>query len=108
LWRAALSSGPTQPQIKETETMKSLSAGSPFPKTDVAQWGGTTLTLGTPRGDHDWQLVVVHRRLHCPICKTYLAKLQELETDFNELGVNVAAVSAETEAKARAFAEGKS
>lgn len=33
--------------------MKSLSAGSPFPKTDVAQWGGTTLTLGTPRGDHD-------------------------------------------------------
>jgi peroxiredoxin len=52
--------------------------------------------------------VVVHRRLHCPICKTYLAKLQELETDFNELGVDVAAVSAETEAKARAFAEEKS
>jgi peroxiredoxin len=51
--------------------------------------------------------VVVHRGLHCPICKTYLAKLQELETDFNELGVDVAAVSAETEAKARAFAEEK-
>jgi len=33
--------------------MKSLSAGSPFLKTDVARFGSSTLTLGTPRGDHD-------------------------------------------------------
>lgn len=87
--------------------MTSLPAGSPFPKTDVAQLGGGTLALGVPRGGHDWQLVVVYRGLHCPICKTYLAKLQELEADFNELGVDVVAVSADPEDKARAFAKEK-
>jgi len=87
--------------------MTKLPAGSPFPKIDVAQLGGGKLTLGTPRGDHDWQLIVVYRGLHCPICKKYLAGLQELEADFNELGVDVVTVSADPEEKARAFVQEK-
>jgi len=87
--------------------MTALSAGSTFPKTDVAALGGGTLTLGAPRGEYDWQLVVVYRGLHCPICKTYLAGLQELETTFNDLGVDVVTVSADPEEKAQAFADEK-
>lgn len=87
--------------------MTALAAGSTFPLTDVPQLGGGTLTLGAPRGGHDWQLVVVYRGLHCPLCKTYLARLQELEAEYNALGVDVVAVSGDPEAKAQAFAEEK-
>jgi peroxiredoxin len=87
--------------------MTALAAGSLFPKTDVAALGGGTLTIGSPRGGHDWQLVVVYRGLHCPLCKGYLAKLQELEPDLNALGVDVVAVSGDPQEKAQAFADEK-
>ena len=87
--------------------MAGLDAGSIFPKTDVEQLGGDKITLGAPRGAHDWQLVVVYRGLHCPLCKNYLAKLQELEPIYSELGVDVVAVSGDPMEKAQAFAEEK-
>lgn len=87
--------------------MTALAAGSAFPKFDVAQLGGGALTLGAPRGGHDWQLVIVYRGLHCPICKSYLAQLQELEAAFNEAGVDVVAVSGDPEDKAQAMADEK-
>ncbi|KIN73086.1 peroxiredoxin-like family protein [Sulfitobacter guttiformis] len=87
--------------------MTALAAGSIFPKTEVHTLGGETTVLGTPRGGHDWQLVVVYRGLHCPICKTYLAKLQEVEQAFNAQGVDVIAVSADPKEKAQAFADEK-
>lgn len=87
--------------------MTALAAGSVFPKLHVARLGGGTLTLGAPQGGHDWQLVVVYRGLHCPLCKIYLSKLQELESDFNALGVDVVAVSGDPEAKAQAMVDEK-
>ncbi|MDC0136935.1 redoxin domain-containing protein [Sulfitobacter sp.] len=87
--------------------MAGLDAGIIFPKTDVEQLGGDKITLGAPRGAHDWQLVVVYRGLHCPLCKNYLAKLQELEPIYSELGVDVVAVSGDPMEKAQAFAEEK-
>lgn len=69
--------------------------------------GGGTLTLGEPRGGHDWQLVVVYRGLHCPLCKNYLAKLQELEAEYNGHGVDVVVVSGDPQEKAQAFADEK-
>lgn len=87
--------------------MTALSAGSTFPKTDVAGLGGAAITLGAPAGGHDWQMVVVYRGLHCPLCKNYLSKLQELEPDLNALGVDVVAVSGDPQEKAQAFADEK-
>ena len=66
--------------------MNVLDAGNAFPKLTVAELQGGMLTLGTPRGDHDWQLVVVYRGLHCPICKKYLSTLDGLVADFNKAG----------------------
>jgi peroxiredoxin len=85
--------------------MTMLKAGHPFPKQDVAKLGGGSLSLGAPRGDCDWQLVVVYRGLHCPICKTYLKTLEGLQKDFLEIGVDVVAVSGDPQDKAQAMAD---
>ncbi|MEP2920122.1 MAG: peroxiredoxin-like family protein [Sulfitobacter sp.] len=87
--------------------MTALAAASTFPKTNVEAVDGSTITLGAPRGDYDWQLVVVYRGLHCPICKTYLSKLQEVEAAFNEQGVDVVAVSGDPKEKAQKMADEK-
>ena len=85
--------------------MTKLTAGQEFPKMDVAKIGGGTLTLGKPQEGRDWQLVVVYRGLHCPICKKYLAQLEKLLSDFHEIGVDVIAVSGDPEEKAQGIAD---
>ncbi|MEM9544659.1 MAG: peroxiredoxin-like family protein [Bacteroidota bacterium] len=49
----------------------------------------------------NFTLVVFYRGLHCPICKKYLQQLQELLPAFSERGVNVVAVSMDTQKRAR-------
>ncbi|MEW9919063.1 redoxin domain-containing protein [Marimonas sp. MJW-29] len=88
--------------------MIGLSAGAAFPRQDVGQVGGGKLTLGAPRGGHDWQMVVVYRGLHCPLCKKYLAQLDGMVDEFAEQGIDVIAVSGDPEEKAQAMAEEKS
>ena len=87
--------------------MTGLAAGSAFPQIDVAMLGGGTLTLGAPRDGHDWQMVVVYRGLHCPLCKKYLAQLNEMVKDFNAQGVDVVTVSGDPKAKAQAMVDEK-
>ena len=77
-----------------------LDAGASFPKFDVAKFGGGTLNVGTPTGGHDWLLVVVYRGKHCPLCTRYLNTLNDLLPKFNELGVDVVAVSGDSEERA--------
>lgn len=66
-----------------------------FPLLDGSQWN---LELQKPE---NFSLVVFYRGLHCPICKKYLQQLQELLPQFKERGVNVVAVSMDTEKRAR-------
>ncbi|MEQ1755906.1 MAG: redoxin domain-containing protein [Micropepsaceae bacterium] len=40
-----------------------------------------------------WQLLVVYRGQHCPLCKQYLNTLNELFATFSELDFDVAALS---------------
>lgn len=46
-------------------------------------------------------VLVFYRGLHCPICKTYLEELNEFVEDFHEEGINVTAISMDSEARAR-------
>ncbi|MFD0857602.1 redoxin domain-containing protein [Roseovarius aquimarinus] len=85
--------------------MKTLDAGQEFPRQQVARLGGDTLTLGAPAEGRDWQMIVVYRGLHCPICKSYLKKLEEVKGAFHEIGVDVVTVSGDPEEKALAMAE---
>lgn len=49
----------------------------------------------------NFTLIVFYRGLHCPICKKYLQQLEALLPDFQQRGVNVVAVSMDTEKRAR-------
>lgn len=85
--------------------MTGLTAGAPFPKTELSKIGGGTLTLGQPMGGHDWQLVIIYRGLHCPLCKKYLATLDGMQSDFNALGVDVVIASGDPEGKAQEMSQ---
>lgn len=50
-------------------------------------------------------MLVVYRGKHCPICKKYLQTIQEHIDDFTSKGVNVIAISSDTEDKAKATYE---
>lgn len=49
----------------------------------------------------NFTLIVFYRGLHCPVCKKYLKTLEELFPEFTDRGVNVVAVSMDTEKRAR-------
>lgn len=87
--------------------MTALTAGSTFPKTEVARLGGGTVTLGVPQGGHDWQLAIIYRGLHCPLCKKYLAQLEEMQGQFHAIGVDVVTASGDPEEKAQAMVDEK-
>lgn len=88
--------------------MTKPTAGSPFPKTELDRLGGGKITLGVPEQGRDWQLVVIYRGLHCPLCKKYLAELEDMQGDFHDIGVDVVVASGDPEEKASAMAEEKS
>lgn len=81
-------------------THYSLKAGSPFPAITVDQHGGGQVTLGKPQGDTDWQMIVVYRGKHCPMCTTYLKELNGLKDKFADIGVDIVAVSADSKDRA--------
>lgn len=61
------------------------------------------MEIGAPSGR--WQLIVAYRGKHDPLDLTYLAALQHLMPEFEELSVDVVAVSADTRSKACAFVD---
>lgn len=73
-----------------------LGAGESFPTISVPKLGGGTVTLGASADPSRWSMVVVYRGKHCPICTNYLQQLNELLPKFDELGVDVVAVSADS------------
>lgn len=74
-----------------------LKAGSDMPKLSIARVGGGDLQIG---GDGRWQLVVVYRGKHCPLCRIYLKTLDNLLDQFKVLGSDVAAMSGDPQEKA--------
>jgi hypothetical protein len=45
-----------------------LSAGHRFPDIAVPRLGGGEIELGVPGPGRDWQMIIVYRGKHCPIC----------------------------------------
>lgn len=65
----------------------------------VAQGGH--LQIGAPTGK--WLLVVIYRGKHDPVSKNYLASLQQIIYELDELGVEVVAVSGDGRERAESF-----
>lgn len=80
---------------------QTLSAGAPFPAFNLPTLGGGSTAIGGQRDK--WQLVVVYRGKHCPLCKKFLTKLNEITDQFDELGGEIITLSADPEEKAQAL-----
>lgn len=74
-----------------------LQAGATMPRLSLPQAGGGDIALG---GEGRWQLVVVYRGKHCPLCRRYLKTLDDLLEDFRSIGTEVVAVSGDPKEKA--------
>ncbi len=78
-----------------------LQAGSDMPAISVPKVGGGEFSLGSAQG---WQMLIVYRGKHCPICRTYLKTLDGLLDQFKAIDTTVMAVSGDTKEKAEAEA----
>ena len=78
-----------------------LEAGTNMPEISLPKVGGGTIKLGGPGR---WQLLVVYRGKHCPLCNKYLTRLQELKPEFDTAGIETVAVSTDPREKAEAQA----
>lgn len=77
-----------------------IPAGSPMPQLDLPTVDGQRARIGGARPT--WQVVVVYRGRHCPLCKKYLTKLQGLAGDLAQANAEVVAVSGDPQEKAQA------
>lgn len=75
---------------------KKVAAGEEFPLVTVKNLANEYLQLGVPAGDNDWQIVVVYRGKHCPLCTKFLNQLAKVKDELSELGIDIVAVSADS------------
>lgn len=78
-----------------TNSMK-LTTGSTFPSVEATLLDGTIVNLGKAHSGADWQMLIVYRGKHCPLCVRYLNLLEEHQAALKAIGVSVSAVSADS------------
>ena len=78
-----------------------LHAGSSFEALPVSNPDGKTIDISKPTGDADWQMLVVYRGRHCPLCTKFLNNLAGFRQRLLDIGVDIAAVSADSKAQLR-------
>ena len=83
-------------------TTRKLHPGQTMAPLQLKDLDGQIHRFGEPG---HWQALFVFRGQHCPICKSYLAEIEQRRADFAKLGVGITAVSADSEAQTRVTAE---
>lgn len=78
-----------------------LEAGAAMPAMTLPAVGGGEVKIG---GGGRWQLVIVYRGKHCPICTRYLQTLEGMKGDFAGRETEIVAVSGDPREKAEAHA----
>ena len=71
----------------------------PAPPLNVKLTGGGTWSLSEAK-PAAYEMIVVYRGLHCPVCKTYLGELEAKLPEFAKRGVDVIAVSTDSQDRA--------
>ncbi len=74
-----------------------LHAGARFPALPVKDSDDATVDISKPGGDADWRMVVVYRGRHCPMCTKFLNGLASYRQRLLDIGIDIAAVSADSE-----------
>ncbi len=78
-----------------------LHAGAEFQALAVSDLNDTRVDISKPTGDADWQMVVVYRGRHCPLCTKFLHGLADYRQRLLDIGIDIAAVSADSKAQLR-------
>ncbi len=73
-----------------------LVPGQPVPALTVPLVGGGDFTLNADAPEH-FTIVIFYRGLHCPICKGQLTDFRAKLHDFTALGIDVVALSMNTQ-----------
>lgn len=74
-----------------------LHPGTTFPHVEVNLSENETFELGTTiNNDADWQLIIVYRGAHCPLCTKFLHELEEVKYLFLDIGIEIVAISADS------------
>ena len=84
------------------ETTAKLHPGQKFEALKFSCLDGADYTIGAPG---DWQALFIFPGQHCPICKSYLGEIEQRREAFVQLGVSVAAASADNEVQSRITAD---
>ena len=84
--------------------VQSLMPRFPVPALNLPLSNGERFVLGANPGEK-FDLLVFYRGLHCPICAKYLLELERLAPEFASRGVQLVAISSDTEERAKLMAE---
>ncbi|MCQ8849773.1 peroxiredoxin-like family protein [Alteromonas stellipolaris] len=82
-----------------------LQPDSSFPDVQVTLSTGEAVSLSSKREGCDWKMVVVYRGKHCPICTKYLNALEDYKGRLLALGVDLIAVSADSQSQLKEHLE---
>lgn len=83
---------------------QSLMPRFPVPALNLPLTNGERFVLGANPGEK-FDLLVFYRGLHCPICAKYLLELERLAPEFASRGVQVVAISSDSEERGKAMAD---
>lgn len=75
---------------------KKLMPEAPAPALSLPLVGGGTWTLAD-QAPENFTMVVFYRGLHCPVCQSYLGKLDRLMKGYQDAGFSVVAASMNTQ-----------
>ncbi|MDK1313137.1 redoxin domain-containing protein [Pseudoalteromonas ardens] len=82
-----------------------LHPGSPFPDIQVNLADGSTRQLAQVNNSGRWQLVLIYRGRHCPLCTRYLNKLEQFKDQLADIKVDIVAVSGDSLAQLQSHSE---
>lgn len=81
--------------------MSLLQTNAPAPKLTLPTLSGETFTL-SKNDPANFTIVVFYRGLHCPICINYLQEIEENLEALAQAGMDIVAISMDSEVKAQA------
>lgn len=75
-----------------------ITPGIPTPELSLPTADGGQVQLG---GKGGWQVAVIYRSRHCPLCRKYLKSLDGLLDEFRDAGAEVIAISGDPRERAQ-------
>jgi len=73
-----------------------LNTGKTFPSIEASLIDDSIVDLGKAHSGADWQMLIVYRGKHCPLCTRYLTALEKHQEALKAIGVSITAISADS------------